>query len=113
MFATACGVISVLLSSTVSAKNAARLNTTRPVFAECRLEHDSIHNAPGTDRQPTEGYFRLKQTLGGPLLIHGYSKYLPKAEEAFALKVHEMASDQFHDCSSAGAADKINTASDL
>ena len=47
------------------------------------------------------------------MVITGYSKYLPKSGEAYAVKVHQMATDQFHDCSSTGAADKINTASDL
>ena len=86
---------------------------TRPVFAECRLQHDSVHNAPGRDKPGTEGYLRLKQNYGQPLLLTGYSKYLPQDSKQFAITVNQMANDGYNDCSSTGAIDFDNNARDL
>ena len=89
------------------------VNSTKPVFAECNLKYDSPNNAPKDGAQPTEGYFRMKQTYGGSLVLSGYSKYLPKSETAYALKVHLLPIDEYHDCSSSGALDTKNSANDI
>ena len=62
--------------------------------------------------QPTEGFLRLKQSYGKPLTMTGYAKYLP-ASEKFAVRFNELPTDEFHDCSSTGAIDKLNSAGDL
>ena len=112
MFATMGGVITALITEEARAAAPQQIWSTRPVFAECRLQHDSLSSA-ASEMQPTEGYIRLKQNYGGPVLLSGYSKYLPPTEEAFAIRVHELPTDEFHDCSSTGGQDKFNTARDL
>ena len=86
----------------------------RPVFAQCKLQHDSTHNAPDSEGHATEGFLRLRQSYGQPLLITGYSKYLPTSHsQKFAITVNELPHDEFYDCTSTGGFDKVNTAEDL
>ena len=47
--------------------------------------------------------------------MSGFAKYLPTSSPSskFYLRVHELATDSFNDCSSTGALDKENLAGDL
>ena len=75
---------------------------TKAVYAECKLEHDSVSHR-GLENY-AEGFLRLKQTsLVKPTKVSGYTKYLgQKDESTYAIRVNELPTDQFNDCMSTG-----------
>ena len=80
----------------------------RAVYAQCKLQHDSMNNAPKKSTEATQGFLRIKQTYGRPLLVTGYGKYLPEAlgtASGFRIAVNDLPVDEFHDCASSGATD--------
>ena len=90
----------------------------RAVYAQCKLTHDSMNNAPTKSTEGTQGFLRIKQTYGRPVLVTGYGKYLPETESSqtpteFRIAVNDLPIDDFYDCASSGASDKMNTAADL
>ena len=98
------GLVGVVLTEQINAKHPQlMLNQTRPIFAECKLSHDSVNSETRDAAEKAEGYLRLKQTFGGPLLVTGYAKHLPVSDKPYTIRVNELATDEFNDCTSTGA----------
>ena len=55
----------------------------------------------------------MKQTFGGPLLVTGYAKHLPVSEKPYTIRVNELPTDGFNDCTSTGAYDAASPGTDL
>lgn len=74
-------------------------------------------NPPEKPTEGTQGFLRIKQTFGRPVLVTGYGKYLPVGDGAagkeFKIAVNDLPIDEFHDCASSGSADVANPATDL
>ena len=94
----------------------------RAVYAQCNLKHDSMNNSPTKNTEATQGFLRIKQTYGRPLLVTGYGKYMLSEDsdnnqlevgKGFRIAVNDLPIDEFQDCASSGGSDKMNTAADL